>query len=873
MPETAPRRTPQGADIARGDGTGAPSSDREELITRVLDVCAGRSAAPLVLITGPAGIGRSRVLAQIRARLTDPRVSAVDIRLSRGERDFPGLVARLAAELGEPPARGEPTAAVLRRLLAPLTGHRRLVVFVDDAQRLAPDCLPAVTSALGALAGSRVTVVCAVRTPTAVAGLEQLRARGLVHEERLRPLPVSAVEHLLTALLGARPAPGLAAELRDVCRGVPALVHAAVEGYLATGQLRVVDRWAHLVDTGGPRLPVTHPVFADLREPVTWPVVKALSVLHPLGEAAPALIAATTGLREDEVFDALHTLRASGVITHRNGWRFRAPMLATLLSGCLGPYERRRSAQLAATAIWAGTAVCPDGDYLAERIADAGRLVDPERAAAELLARGAAAPEDVRAVRWRWVACGLLDTAQRPAALHRHAVLCARHQQWAPAAEAADVALRDHHDSLDADSLQELQIIAVGGLAASANVAALRGFASSGWRSVPGGAANRIVTRAAALCLLNRWSDARDELLAGHGSWHGDGTASAAFGQAIAEAAVAVAGGTAPVAARSARSESARALLRALGLDHPADDQSLTGRAVRAALSGQWDRSLELARSAIAGASVHGDPPGQTAMLREMATILAARGQLNRARAVLADARSRHLLLPHRLAVPEAELARTTGAHQQSRTILEQALTAAAENGILAGTDELLLRLAEAESRCGNHAAARRCADRIERIADRLGTAEAHRSRLLARVLVERSAEAAAEVVELAAERDRPFEFAATVTAVAECGFADQRLLRAAYEAFGDLGALIPRARLRLLMRARNVPVPGRNATVAENERLLATLIAEGLTNAQVATVLGTSEKSVEGRLTRFFQRTGYRSRAEIAIATLRSCA
>ncbi|MER7016313.1 LuxR C-terminal-related transcriptional regulator, partial [Saccharopolyspora sp. NPDC000359] len=382
------------------------------------------------------------------------------------------------------------------------------------------------------------------------------------------------------------------------------------------------------------------------------------------------------------------------------------------------------------------------------------------------------------------------------------------------------------------------------------------------------------VARAAALCLLNRWSDARDELHSGHGSWHGTG--SAAMAHAIADAAVAVAGGTAPATPQSLRPAvaAARALLHALGLNDPgapAAEGNATSQAVRAAVAGRWERALELTRSAIAAASVHGDPPGQTEMFREVTTVLTARGQLNRARAVLDDARQRHLLLPHRLAAPEAELELALGSPQRSREVLESALTTAGEHGVVVGTDELWLRLAELESRGGDQAAAKRCADRIEQVAAHLGSAEAHRSWLLAQVVVDHSAAAAAEVLALA-EQDRPFEFAATVTTVAGCGFGDQKLLRTAYEAYGELGALIPRARLRLLMRAHNVPVPGRNATVAENERLLATLVTEGLTNAQIATVLGTSEKSVEGRLTRFFQRTGYRSRAEIATATLRGC-
>ncbi|NUT46072.1 MAG: response regulator transcription factor, partial [Saccharothrix sp.] len=69
--------------------------------------------------------------------------------------------------------------------------------------------------------------------------------------------------------------------------------------------------------------------------------------------------------------------------------------------------------------------------------------------------------------------------------------------------------------------------------------------------------------------------------------------------------------------------------------------------------------------------------------------------------------------------------------------------------------------------------------------------------------------------------------------------------------------------------RARGISVPGRQATVAENESLLAVLVADGLGNKQIATLLGASEKSVEGRLSRLFSRTGYRSRVELAAAML----
>ncbi|MCZ9339446.1 helix-turn-helix transcriptional regulator, partial [Streptomyces sp. TRM76130] len=71
------------------------------------------------------------------------------------------------------------------------------------------------------------------------------------------------------------------------------------------------------------------------------------------------------------------------------------------------------------------------------------------------------------------------------------------------------------------------------------------------------------------------------------------------------------------------------------------------------------------------------------------------------------------------------------------------------------------------------------------------------------------------------------------------------------------------------LMREHRVTVARRNLTITENERLLATLVAEGLTNREIAVVLGCSEKSAESRLGRLFRRTGYRSRVELASAML----
>lgn len=70
-------------------------------------------------------------------------------------------------------------------------------------------------------------------------------------------------------------------------------------------------------------------------------------------------------------------------------------------------------------------------------------------------------------------------------------------------------------------------------------------------------------------------------------------------------------------------------------------------------------------------------------------------------------------------------------------------------------------------------------------------------------------------------------------------------------------------------MGRHGVAVPGRGETAAEKDRLLGRLVAEGLLNRQLTAVLGTIEKSVGGRLSRLFARTGHRSRAEAAAGVL----
>jgi ATP/maltotriose-dependent transcriptional regulator MalT len=258
------------------------------------------------------------------------------------------------------------------------------------------------------------------------------------------------------------------------------------------------------------------------------------------------------------------------------------------------------------------------------------------------------------------------------------------------------------------------------------------------------------------------------------------------------------------------------------------------------------------------------------------AAILLARGRVTSARRLIDSVRAEGEWPPeYSLDACEAELLRTLGDPTGAETTLRRGLDAADAHDQIAGTDELWAALAELLADAGRTAEALTCLERLERIADRMGTGRTRLRYLLASAQVLRpdspvtAGENVREAVELARLRSQPFEMAVTLVAAADTGGAPITLLREAYELFGECGAVLERFHTRAALRAAGIAVPGRRQATVESEQLLATLIAEGLTNRQIAAVLRLSEDAVANRLSRLFARTGLRSRTEVVTAVL----
>ncbi|TVT49897.1 hypothetical protein FNH05_16455 [Amycolatopsis rhizosphaerae] len=837
----------------------------------------------LVVLTGAAGLGRSTVLADAEARLAARGVPTVRVGITRTDRERRGSVAS--------------------RLRSALAGRRHAVVFLDDVQWIDDASLAELAQ------DPPTTVVCACRTPLPEAAEGLRSAFAALCRERtaevlaLRPADRAETAVLLTGLLRARPAGELAETLRRAARGVPALLEAAITGYREAGSLRVVDRHAYLLPPEQlPRLPADHTALAGIRAlgDTVWPVAKAIAILAPLlsprGGGVP-LVAEATGLAEDQVRAALHALWSEGLI-HRVSLRFRVPVLAWLLRSSADSSERRRIAQVAIDAVWEGGIAGSDPRFLPEQLVQAGRPADPDRAGGELLARGREAMlgDAYHAARWLRAAAELLtDPGRQAEAMFLHAAACNLALQSEPSARAAAAAL-SAADRFPPEVLLELEITRLAGLLGMGDVHTMGRITDEDWRSVPGGPANQVLTRAAALVLTDRWSEAADFLDETREIWLEGNAAAVAFGLLFGPAARALQGDLAGLERSLARPElrpmlagdrnrvphvQARARILLLFGERGRADALLAAHgqstrdlppsdlALHAALSGDVDRALDLARLTLATGAALAFPPAHTGICRMMAYLLTARGRFTRAREILANARLDQPVQTQLLDTAEATVEYLLGAVGRARRLLVAGLARAAEQDVVLGTEDLWLWLLEWELIHGSAGEAARCATELGRLTTRLDTGRARHNHLLARAVTEGDASAAAEAVGVVRERGQPSEIAETLFMLARHGHGDAKQLTEAYDLFGQLDALVLRARLRVIMQARGVSVPDDRATAAEQERLLASLVSEGLTNREMATVLRVSENSVEGRLNRLFQRTGYRSRVELATAIL----
>jgi energy-coupling factor transporter ATP-binding protein EcfA2 len=873
-------------------------------LTEITRMISAEDGPRLVVVTGPSGCGRTTLLRTLEAALRGRGTNTYLIRVSmRSSANTLHTALRVISREDHPEDRQPlPPASVplpeqaAGAVAAAFAAGGTITLLIDDAQWLDLYSLVMLETLIRRIGTAKVRFVCAARTPLPSSSPAPIRASvagliedGLARILTLRPLSGARISAICGAAFGAQPDFELLTHLRRLSAGRPAALFPLIEQYVRSGTTMVVTGHVHLKADAPGRvsLPDHHPLLIDIRRlgAVAWRVAKAMAALQPLGHAATRLVSEVLGVPEQEIRDTLAHMHQAGILARsKHGWRFRVPLLTPVLTARLGPFERQHLARRAVTAVWDDGVPCPDQAFLADQVALAGRWIDRSRARETLLSHSLSVVPGEGGYRDRWLSTAEGLSGAEPAPVQ---VLCSRatasvfHGGYRQALQSVETARRELAAELGNDDIAELdraELLALHALGNPTEVENIAGDVTS--RGITG--------QALALMLLHRWHDCLQLLNARRQDWTGT-PLSAYFGYLTEAQAQLVLGRTQPAEQSLGDARRLLAVLREhhryelSGLDAvaeflgepdrtihtSADTLPAAAAALVASRQGHFRDSVALTRKAIASGTVHGQEITHTLMYRTAAIAQLACGHLSNSRALLAEARQVHAPLGYLLDGVEAQLDLVLGNPDGARERLVRALGRAAAAGELLGTDTLWRQLAEIDIDRNEPGNARACLVEIEQVQAVAVSAPAMLNHALVTALLDGNRHEAAKAVDLARQVCDPWDLACIASRLVTRGLCDPAALPGVYTSLGAADAVLSRAWLRNVMTEQGVPIPGRQQTLAENDQLLATLVADGLTNREVAAVLWTTEKSVEGRLARLFSRTGYQSRVELALAVL----
>ncbi|MEW1723101.1 LuxR family transcriptional regulator [Streptomyces sp. NPDC093109] len=311
-----------------------------------------------------------------------------------------------------------------------------------------------------------------------------------------------------------------------------------------------------------------------------------------------------------------------------------------------------------------------------------------------------------------------------------------------------------------------------------------------------------------------------------------------------------------------------------LGERYVAEGDSIAVRyraMVRDYLAGNWDSALSGARRIEARGRIEGmTDTGQLARALA-AEIHTSRGEAGRVRKWLD-------LIPDSVVHPLVARVRLSDRYWSWRT--DEAFEAAwcdvrraRESGVLAGIEGVLQRILWFGVRENMPAVTRRALEELEALHEEVASPMTHEAVLLARCLVHRDTDSTLVVHRLVRQQgDLPLRITCCLY-LAEISDDPQPWLAESTRILHSLG--VGRSLGRLLSpaaRERNGSMPRHRAArerLSEQDLRLIERVSAGSTNRQIAAGLAWSEKTVEQRLTQLFQRTGCRSRTELATAWL----
>ncbi|MCT9933962.1 AAA family ATPase [Planotetraspora sp. A-T 1434] len=856
---------------------------RADILDRVASTLSGTPRS--VLIGGEPGIGKTHLLGEVTKRLSDFRVLRGQARELDGGLAYAPLVDAFAALRAEVPdalsrlheaideaAHGHSPAApavLSAQLLESLPGPT--LIAIDDLHLADADTLRVLRSLPRHV--PHLAILCTARRPPAL---------DVDLAVRLEPLSMAEVSRLVTALLGRTPSDVILQRIHTASRGNPWFVQEAVLTLVQGGAVRSSD-------PGARRGAILSRLFQrdqggrDLAR-----VLAALSRTRETTDLAALAELAGLGLREAErAFDGLVR---DGVVTRTgDGYGLAHPLVAEALYDDLGVAERRRvHARIAELLQREGLTGTRRVLEWATHVAEAGSAAEalPAMLRAAELTRWTA---PLSAAHWYGRAAEIAD--DRGDLLARQAMAYWKGSRPALALNSGQRALavlppgrRHTRTAYTAVSAAHTMgwyevALAIAGqqlpkaddpttlLAQQALINAELGRPSGdltrrAWNGLPDCPPEDRVITAGCLALhaviQGDWAEAQravDDLLG----------FAAALPPGARLASLESAAHVTSVAGLRSRTlellDEAERIHRGLGW-HDIAGQHVRTMAVVRRLGGEWERALaDIATGA--GALAEAGLLENLALLRNIELdILIDQGRRVEAARVLAEPPPECPMHAGTRSTFRARLALLQGDKATARRELTRAL----EHNIPEVVHRALAVEVMLHASLGDIAACRTTAARLGELSA-TGTPRAQLAADLAMAWAFRDRSRAGAALDRARADGLPFEEARARLVLGVLG--DQAQLPRAHAIFVKLGAAPWREAAEGHLRAAGL-VPAQAGGLTPSERRVIALVADGLSNPQIAEELHYSRKTVEVYLTRVYAKTGLRSRVELALAVER---
>lgn len=719
------------------------------------------------------------------------------------------------------------------------------MVAVDDLHRADVASSAVLVDLLPRIADLPVLVVLAVRsedlmTNSATAETFARICQGpIVERIRLAPLTVDQVGALAADRWNLRVEPMLARRLHAETSGNPATLTTVLDRLATQNRVAAVDGHAAVPDlAGGLTLPTTHAALAPIREQgaTTWRVASVAASMPDLTLRQLRSLALGAGVETAVAGRVVDWLTAVGVMHREGSLRFASPVVRNTLRAQLGPHARTEVARIGQFDARSQIGEDDGGAQSTVRAQRYGTGIDRY---ATVDGVGTDDSETIAALRalhrqadWN----GLVVLAERllggdpnaPIAAAAAGMLVRAHV----ARDASDDALLalDHWRSHPPLSPSNTAVHQAMTLLYRAELAAAR-------EALRGADPDEDVT----------WADARISAAEGIVDATADGVVDGSASEPDIE-------GGAPITAAEIWTADA-----------------LHDEVTAAFRAGRWDDVLHAARRDRADRDLARDPVGGGRITSCAAQVLVYRGHYRRARLWLDETAPTGPVGATRNLV-RAELEFTVGRHGDATAILDRAVDFAARTGWHAEDDLIHAARVDAALSAGDTDGARGALTDLAAVRDRRPDPRSALLTDMAIALVtgdRRAAVRAASAAETCGELGLR---ARCSLAAGSVGESPTLRLTEAHDLFRELRAEPWCCRARAAMRRRSVSVPRDPDSVrglGHTDRLLVSLVAEGLANRQIARVLSCSTKTVEGRLGRLFDATGRSSRTSLVAAYL----